>query len=88
MNTQYIINMLNRCFPQEGISKVSKKYLDYTAETNGDWQPIVEILLQLEFNGIVKILKNPIDANADEICIQFLKFADGTEFPANWIRDV
>lgn len=87
INRKYFENMLERCYPQEGLSKVPAKSIDLRSQTNGQWEPITLILRDWERQGIVNIIKNPEDCEPNEICIKFNKFFSGKRFPLNWIRD-
>lgn len=87
MDKKYFENMIERIYPQEGHSRVPAKSVDLRDQTEGNWEPIVEILLDWERRGIVSIVRDPGLCNPDDICIVFNKFFDGTEFPEFWIRD-
>jgi len=82
----YMRNMLSRCYPEEGISKVPKSGLDYTLRFYS-WDEIVHILETWEKLGVLTIVKDPRLAFDQDIYVIFQTFFDGTVFPPHWIRD-
>lgn len=87
MTEEHFKKVMNRCFPQEGLSMVRKSELDYSKEMQDGWDGITKILISWEKIGLIQILKYPKSSNDNDVCIQILKFLDGEDFPPNWIRD-
>jgi hypothetical protein len=87
MTEEYFRKVLNRCFPQEGLSMVKKSDLDYSRELEGGWDEIEKILISWEKLGLIRILSYPHNSSNNDVCIQILKFLDGETFPSDWIRD-
>jgi len=83
----YMKNMLSRCYPEEGLSRIPRSSLNYTIQTGGDWTPIRDVLKKWEKAGLLSLVKDPEFSKDDEICVVMKTFFNGELFPSNWIRD-
>ena len=95
----WLRNTLN-AYAQNGVSKVRKCDLaphlkfSYSSTDSAEvleielnWEEIVAELSLLENKQIIHLLKNPIEASDDDICVELKSFLSGTPFPDGWIRD-
>jgi len=84
---EYIRKMVNRCYPQEGLCKIPRKGINYSAQIEGGFLTLKNILAKWENLGYIKIINDIEFCKDEDICVEVLKFLDGKEFPQDWIRD-
>ena len=83
----HLKNHLNSFFVGNRKSKVKKCELDYTKDYDVSWADIHNILLDLQEEKWLTLLKNLENTDENEVCVILKMYADGTEVPSNWFTD-